>query len=614
MKPDVSSAAWREAQRLVRRERGSLGVALLLIATNRTAALALPMSSRYVVDQVIGRQRGDDLWPLALLVCAAVAIEAGTGFGAMQLAGVAGQRASAGVRQELQARIVGLPLWRIEGSAGGALAARVMTDSDHVCFLVGQGVVQLLASMLTAALALALLFSLDAPLTLAVVAVVGLAGFGVRRSFRGISAALDLVMRRQSELTGSLSQVLGGLRVVKAYVAEKHEAFRFVRRSHQLVRESARALRDISLLNASITLASGTLGALLLVVGGQAVAAGGMTLGDLVMYVWLLGFLLGPVTHVAASAGELGKAMAALGRIGELRALATEVEEDRSRRRIERIVGAVDFEDVSYGYVPGRLALSAVSLHAPAGSLIAVVGPNGSGKSTLCRLLLAYDRPTRGRICVDGQDLAGFHRPCYRSRVAAVGHDDVLFDGTIGDNIRYGRPRASLAEVQGAARLAHCEEFVARLPDGYATPVGERGLRLSAGERQRVAIARAFLVDPRILILDEATSSLDTESERLVQDALRLLSRGRTTFIIAHRLATVRRADQILVFDRGSIVECGTHDELVASRGRYFRLCEVQSRGGVDLLEHTASWRCQPFSAGPWEHDGKPAGGNGCAH
>jgi ABC-type multidrug transport system fused ATPase/permease subunit len=614
MKPGTSSAAWREARRLLRRQRGPLILALLLVVANRLAALALPAASRYVVDEVIGRQRGDQMGLIALLACAALAIETAGAFGAMQAAGVAGQRAIAALRQELQARVVGLPLGRLDVSSSGALAARVMTDSEQVRFLVGNGLVQLVASMLTASLALGLLFWLDAPLTLAVLAIMGLVTLGVRGGFRRITAALEGVIRRQAELTGWLSQVVGGVRVVKAYVAERHEAQRFARESHQLVRESLHALRGISLLNASGTLAAGSLGVLLLVVGGRAVAAGEMTLGSYVMYVWLTGYLLGPVFHIAGSAGELGKAGAALGRIAELRELATEAEEDRPRRRLQHVLGAVDFEHVSFGYVPERLALRAVSLRAPAGSTTALVGPNGSGKSTLCRLLLAYDRPAAGRILIDGHDLATLQRRRYRSRLGVVLQDDVLFEGTIADNIRYGRPRASLTEMQAAGRLAHCDEFATRLPDGYSTLVGERGVRLSAGQRQRVAIARAFLVDPRMLILDEATSSLDAESEGLIQDALRFLCRGRTTFVIAHRLSTVRSADQILVLNQGAIAERGTHEELVAQRGDYFRLYEAQVHATSDWLGPSADWKAVPFPARHGERVGDPVGGNGRAH
>lgn len=577
-------AARREASRLIRRHRGPLMLALLLVVVNRLAALALPTVSRYVVDEVIGRHQIGLLPLIALLACAAVTIEAAAAFGAVQLAGVAGQRAVAGLRQELQKRVVGLPLWRIDDARSGSLAAQVMTDSEQVRYLVGNGSVQLLASMLTAVLALGLLFRLDASLTLAVLGVLGLLAIGVGRGFGRISAAFERVCRRQSELTGWLGQVLGGIRVVKACVAERREAHRFARESHALIREAVQALRGVALLSAGSTLAAGAVGVVLLMAGSRAVAAGTMSLGSLVMFIWLSGLLLAPVMHIAAGAGELGKAMAALGRIARIRTLATEEDEDRGRGHVQRVVGTVDFEDVSYGYVPERLALRGVSLHAPAGSTTALVGPSGSGKSTLCRLLLAFDHPTGGRILIDGRDLSTVRRRDYRAHLGVVLQEDVLFDGTIADNIRYGRLGAGWVELLTAGRLAHCDEFADSLPDGYATLVGERGLRLSGGQRQRVAIARAILADPRILILDEATSSLDSESEVLIQAALRTLCAGRTTFVIAHRLSTVRSASQILVIDGGVVVERGTHDELIAREGRYWKLCQTQFRAERNLL------------------------------
>jgi subfamily B ATP-binding cassette protein MsbA len=585
MTPPTSSA-WREVRGLLRRHRRAITGALVLVGVSRVAAMGLPTASRYVVDEVIGRQQGDRLGLVALLVCAAISVEAIAGFAAAQIAGVAGQRAVAGLRQELQARVLALPLRRLEDSPTAVLAARVMADSDQVRYLVGNGLVQLIASALTATLALGLLFHIDASLTLCVLALVGLVGLGVGYTFRRISTGFERVIRCQAELTGRFCHVLGGIRVVKAFAAEPGEAIRFTKESHRLLRESLAVLRQISLLSAGNTLAAGSIGVLLLVLGGPAVAGGDMSLGSYVMYVWLSGFLLAPVLHVAGSSSELGKAVAAAGRIAALRELPTEVEEDRTRLRIRQVVGAVELEDVSYRYRAGRLALSQVSFRAPAGSTTALVGRNGSGKSTLCRLLLGYDRPTAGRILIDGRDLSTLDRRTYRSRLGVVLQDDLLFDGTVAENIRYGRRDAPLGEVQAAARLAHCEEFIGRLPEGYSTLVGERGMRLSAGQRQRVAIARAFLADPRILVLDEATSNLDAEGEEMIEDALRLLCRSRTTFVVAHRLSTVRFADQILVLDGGAIAALGTYHELLASRGAFAAAGRVAALSGGNGREH----------------------------
>ena len=577
----VQPGAWREIRRLVRRQLRSITAALVLVAASRVAAMGLPIASRYVVDEVIGRQRGDRLGLVALLALVSVSLEAVAAFGAAQIAGVAGQRTVAGLRQELQVRALALPLRRLEESPSGVLAARIMADSDQVRYLVGNGLVQLIASAFTATLALGLLFHLNASLTLCVLVLIGLLGVVVGYSFGRISSGFQKVIQRQTELTGRLGQVLGGIRVVRSFAAERQEASRFAKESHRLVRESVAVLRQISLLGAGNTLAAGCLGVLLLVLGGRAVAVGDMSLGSYVMYAWLTGLLIAPVLHVAGSSGELGKAVAAAGRIAALREVPTETEEDWTRPRVRRLVGTVDVENVSYGYDSGQLALRGVSFRAAPGSTTALVGPNGSGKSTLCRLLLGYDRPTKGRILVDGQDLATLHRRAYRSRLGVVLQDDMLFDGTVADNIQYGRPQASMADVQAAARLAHCEEFITRLPDGYSTVVGECGLRLSAGQRQRVALARAFLADSRILVLDEATSNLDPESEELIQDALRLLCRSRTTFVVAHRLSTVRHADQILVLDRGAIASRGTYEELLAPSGsRFAGMLTAEAAGG----------------------------------
>jgi subfamily B ATP-binding cassette protein MsbA len=585
MNTATAPGAWREARRLLRRHRKQLAAALLLVVANRLAALALPTASRYVVDEVIGRRRIELLEIIAPLVCAAIALEAAAGFGSVQLAGVAGQRAVAGVRQDLQRRVVGLPLRLIEAGSSSSLAARVMLDSEQARYLVGNGLVQLVASVLTATLASVLLFRLDAPLTLAVLAILALYALGVRGGFRQLTAAFEVVSRRQAELSGWLCQVLGGVRVVKAYAAERREAHWFARASHRLVRESIAALRVVSLLGATGALVSGAIGVLVLVAGSRAVVAGTMSLGSLVMFIWLTGLLLAPVMHIAAGAGDLGRSVGALRRIAQLRRLGTEAEEDRTRCRFRRVVGTVDFEDVSFEYVPGQLALRGVSLHVPAGSTIALVGPSGSGKSTICRLLLGFDRPTSGRILIDGRDLATVRRRDFRATLGVVLQEDVLFEGTIADNIRYGRPGASWGDVLAAGRMALCDEFVEMLPDGYGTLVGERGVRLSGGQRERIAIARSVLADPRILILDEVTSTLDSVSELFIQAALKMLCQQRTTFVIAHRLSTVRYADQILVIDNGAVVERGRHEQLTAVEGRYWKLCETQHRVDCDPLE-----------------------------
>jgi subfamily B ATP-binding cassette protein MsbA len=460
-----------------------------------------------------------------------------------------------------------------------------MTDPDQVHYVVGTGMVQLLSSVLTAGLAFGTLFYLNPTLTVVLLAILAVFGLGLTRAFGWLFPVFHAVSAVTAEVTGRLAESLGGIRVVKTYAAERREALRFTRESHRLLRAVARATTGVSVFSAASTLATGMLGLLLLVIGGKAVAAGTMTLGELVMYVFLVGILATPMIQIAAIASELGKALGALARIAELRAMSTEAEQDRGRRRLLQVSGRIDFENVSYAYLPGHPVLKGLSLHVEPGTTTALVGPSGAGKSTICRLLLALDSPTRGRILVDGEDLTSLRRRDYRRHLGVVLQDDVLFDGTVADNIRYGRPGAAAPEVLAAARLAHCEEFVGQLTRGYETVVGERGVRLSGGQRQRVAIARAILADPRILVLDEATSNLDSESELLIQDGLRTLRSGRTTFVIAHRLATVKRADQIVVVEGGTVIEHGRHEELMAFEGQYWWLYRVQGRMQRDGTE-----------------------------
>jgi ABC-type multidrug transport system fused ATPase/permease subunit len=591
MRVSLRSPAWVEAAALLRRYRGPLVLALLLVVMNRLAALALPAASKYVVDEVIVGRRPGLLLPVALVVCTAVVVEAAAAFGAAHLAGVAGQRAIAEVRRGLQERVLRLPLRRIDAAQSGTLAARVMADAEQVRYLVGSGLVQLTSSVLTATLALAVLSWFNASAAFALLTILAVLLVGLAAGFRRIFATLATVTQLRAELTGRLVEVVGGARVVKAYVAERCEAHRFAKEAHRLLRHSIRAIRGISLFNAGTTLVAGAIGVLVLIVGGRAGAGGTMSLGSLVMYLSLTGFLLGPVVQIAAAAGDLGNAVAALERIAELRAFATEAEEDRALGRLPHVHGTVDFDQVSYAYVPGQLALREVSLHAPAGSTIALVGANGSGKSTLCRLLLAYDSPTGGRILVGGRDLAGVPRHDYRTRLGAVLQDDLLFDRTVAENIRYGRPKASLSEVHAVARQAHCAEFIELLPHGYSTVVGPRGARLSAGQRQRMVIARAFLANPQILVLDEATASLDAESEVLIRDAIRCLCQGRTTFIVVHDLTMAQTADQILVLDSGAVVERGRHEELLGREALYWKLyhlCREHSRGMSAGVRHAS--------------------------
>jgi subfamily B ATP-binding cassette protein MsbA len=384
--------------------------------------------------------------------------------------------------------------------------------------------------------------------------------------------------RLNAEIVGRLAESLGGIRIVKTYTAEKWEERVFARGIHRLLRNVARAMTAVAAGTAFGQLVAGTIGAIIMIMGGRAIFEHRMTLGDLFMYLVLAGLLAAPLTQLVTIGVEITEALAGLDRIREIKRLDREDDADRQRLAVPTLEGRIELADVSFEYEPAVPVLRGVSLVAAPGSTTALVGPSGAGKSTLVSLVMALNRPTAGRVLVDGHNLAELRLRDYRSQLGVVLQDNFIFDGTVADNIRFARPHASRDDVERVGRIAHCAEFVGRFPLGYDTIVGERGVKLSGGQRQRVAIARAILADPRILILDEATSSLDAESEAMIQDGLRALCRGRTTFVIAHRLSTVLSADQIVVLDAGQVVERGSHRELMAAGGRYRRLYESQDR------------------------------------
>ncbi|HVE73390.1 MAG TPA: ABC transporter ATP-binding protein [Thermoanaerobaculia bacterium] len=569
-------AVWREAKELVWARRGRLAFGLLLMLISRLAGLVLPASSKYLIDEVIGKGRGDLLPLIAGAAIVATLIQSSTSFALSQILGVAAQRAITEMRKRVEEHVLRLPVSYFDSTKSGVLISRIMTDAEGIRNIVGSGLVQLFGSIVTAVLAFFVLFYLNWKLTLITMATLVVFGAGMAVMFKRVRPLFRKRGEINAQVTGRLGESLGGIRVVKAYTTEKHEDRVFAKGVHTLFRNVAKTITAVSAAGAFATVIIGTVSIIMMLVGGRAILAGSMTLGDLVMYIFFTGLMAAPVMSIASIGTQITEAFAGLDRIREVMRQRTEVDDDASREPIEVMRGDIEFEDVSFEYVPDVPVLKHVSFTAPAQTTTALVGSSGSGKSTLISLVMAFNRATGGRVLIDGRDLATLRLFDYRSHLGIVLQDNFLFDGSILENIRYGNPHATMEDVVAVAKLAHIDEFVEPLEQKYDTIVGERGIKLSGGQRQRIAIARAILANPSVLILDEATSSLDSESEAKIQDGLRALRRGRTTFVIAHRLSTIRGADQILVLEAGEIVERGTHAQLLARGGRYRQLYDRQ--------------------------------------
>jgi ABC-type multidrug transport system fused ATPase/permease subunit len=562
--------------RLVRPRRWLLLGGLALMAVNRVAGLVLPASTKYLVDDVLSKGRRELLLPIVSAVVAATLIQAVTSFGLTQLLSKAAQRLIADMRREVQAHIGRLPVAYYDANKTGSLVSRIMSDVEGVRNLVGTGLVEFAGGLFTAVLALILMLRISPVMTLVTVASLGAFSVVLSQAFGVLRPIFRERGKIYAEVTGRLTESLGGVRVVKGYHAESREAEVFGGGVARLLGNVLKTLTATSIMGLSSTVLLGLVGAAVMYVGARQIIAGTLTLGGFFTYTMLLGFLVAPLFQVVAIGTQLTEAVAGLERTREV---LRERPEDRDPRRTEtlgRLRGEVAFEDVRFAYEPGQPVLKGVSFRSPPGTVTALVGPSGSGKSTIIGLVAAFHVPSEGRVQVDGVDLSTVRLDSYRTQLGVVLQDTFLFDGTIRENVAFARPDATEEQVLAACRIARVDEFAEAFPEGYETVVGERGVKLSGGQRQRVSIARAILADPRILILDEATSSLDSESEALIQEGLAHLLRGRTTFVIAHRLSTIRRADQILVVEQGEVVERGTHAELLARGGRYYEMYTKQ--------------------------------------
>ncbi len=558
--------------------RKLLFLGLVLIVINRLAGLVLPGSSKFVIDNAITQGDLSLLKLILLVVACAILVQATTSFFLTRLLAVEAQNLISLLRARVQKHIIYLPVRYFDNTKSGELVSRIMTDVTGVRNLVGTGLVQLVGGTLTAVVALVLLIRINALMTLYVV--VPLAAFGVisLKAFGYIRPVFRERGQINAEVTGRLTESLGGIRVIKGFNAETHEVRVFELGVERLFQNVKKSLTATSLVTGSASLLLGLAAVVIMGIGGSMIMQGEMTLGDFFAFTMYLGFLISPIIQMSNIGSQMTEAFAGLDRTAEL--LNTDREIDDSQRTIvlPDVTGDISFENVSFSYQEEVEVLNDISFQAPAGTVTALVGSSGSGKTTIAGLTACFMKPRTGIVKVDGQDLARVTLDSYRSHLGVVLQDDFLFDGTIRENIQFGKPQASQQELEEAVRAAHVKEFTDRLPEAVETLIGERGVKLSGGQRQRVAIARALVANPRILILDEATSNLDAESEMYIQESLKTLMRGRTTLVIAHRLSTIRQAHQILVIERGQIVERGSHDELIRKEGRYHQLYTYQAR------------------------------------
>ena len=568
----------------MRPRRGLLALGFALMVINRLAGFVLPYSSKFLIDDVVGKHHTELLRPLVFSVLVATLIQGVTSFSLTQLLSKAAQRLIAELRQEVQKHISRLPVAFYDANKTGALVSRIMTDVEGVRNLLGTGLVDFAGGLVAAGIALVLLLRISTPLTLIAVGSLGFFALALNRAFATIRPIFRERGKINADVTGRLTESLGGVRVIKGYHAEEREEKIFAGGVRRLLDNVMRTLTATSLMSLSASVLLGVVGAATMYVGGRQMVARSLTPGSYFSYNFLLVFLVAPIMQIVSIGTQLTEALAGLERTQEIMHERPEDQDAKRTVALIDIVGTIDFDDVSFSYDGTHEVLHDISFRSEPGTVTALVGSSGSGKSTTIGLVSAFYSPTKGTVRVDGVDLSTVRLDSFRSRLGVVLQESFLFDGTIRENVAFSRPEATEEEIMRACRIARVDEFAESFADKYETVVGERGVKLSGGQRQRISIARAILAEPRILILDEATSSLDSESEQMIQQGLSFLMQGRTTFVIAHRLSTIRRADQIMVMEQGRILERGTHAQLYAARGRYYDLYTRQHGVEVNLF------------------------------
>ena len=558
--------------------KGIVLVGLILIVVSRLASLVLPLKSKELLDEIIPNQDIDGLINMILIVAGAIFVQAVTSFALTRLLSVEAQLLISKLRAKVQKKVLSLPISYFDNNKSGALVSRIMSDVEGVRNLVGTGLVQLFGGLVTAIISLVLLINISGKMTLFVLtpvllfAIIALKAFGyIRPIFRKRGVI-------NSEVKGRLTETLNGVRVIKGFNAEDQENISFEKGVDRLFQNVKKSLTATAIMTSSSVFLLGLASVGIMGIGGTMIIEGTLTTGDFLAFTLLLGFMIAPIVQMSNIGSQLTEAFAGLDRTEEIMNMDSEACDKLRTIELDRILGNVEFKDVSFSYEKGKEVVRNISFKADKGSVTALVGSSGSGKSTLASLVASFVNPDLGVITIDGNDISKVSLNSFRSQLGVVLQDDFLFEGTIRDNILFPRPDASEIQVVDAVNAAYVNEFADRFEDGLDTLIGERGVKLSGGQRQRIAIARAVLADPRILILDEATSNLDAESESLIQKSLTELMKGRTTFVIAHRLSTIRQANQILVIEKGEIAEQGTHAELIESQGRYFELFTYQSR------------------------------------